>query len=100
MTRKRTHGGRRSGSGSRSLFRGKFTKSTKPLLGKAPAPHYLLLTQTGHDAMLKGCARLSQGLLNKNGGIKTISRNEFIEGLIRVYGQRLTLRQLLEVADE
>jgi hypothetical protein len=75
-------GGRRENSGRPSLFRGKSASSLDPMYGDVPSKLSLRLTRRGLtllDAAVKRCK---------------ISRNDFMEGLIRVYGRTVTREEI------
>jgi hypothetical protein len=97
--KKSVHGGRRIGSGRPSFFRGKSAKAKHPLYKHIPPATQLLLTMPAFDILLKQCAVLSKAYAKEQNNPKArISRNVFLDGLLRVYGARLSLAQLKKAA--
>jgi hypothetical protein len=101
--KKQTHGGYREGQGGRrTFFRGKSGKSTKPMYDDVPPPQTILLTRDGFDLMEEHCERLTKDHIKATGKVgkaMRISRSIFVEGLIRVYGSKLTIAQIRKADD-
>jgi hypothetical protein len=98
--KKHTHGGYREGQGGRrTFFRGKSGKSTKPMYDDVPPPQTILLTRYGFDLMEENCKRLTETSEKTMGKALRISRSIFVEGLIRVYGSKLTIAQIRKADD-
>jgi hypothetical protein len=94
---KNSRGGRRAGSGAKTFFKGKSGKAVDPLHGETPPPQQLLMSWQGFKAMERNCKRLTKELRQypQANGVTRISRNVFFEALSRIYGDRLTLRQII-----
>jgi hypothetical protein len=101
MGKKNTHGGRREGSGRGSFFRGKskHPNTKDPLYEGVPYATSVLLTPTGREALDDVVENLTWDYQKKTENPKArVSRNVVIEGLIRVYGNKLTLAQIERAA--
>lgn len=94
---KETRGGRREGSGRKTFFRGKSGKAEEPLHGETPPPQQLLLSWKGWRQMERHRERITKDYRRLTGNKKArISRNVFVEGLIRKYGGSLALAHIIE----
>lgn len=95
-TKKREpHGGRREGSGKPSYFRGKSSSAEDPMFA-VPHPWCVRLTATGAGMGAKEMARLNK---ERPKDKPEISRNVFLEALIRIFGPRLSFAQIERIQD-
>jgi len=89
-------GGRREGSGRPSFFRGKTHSAEDPLYTTVSPPQTILLTRTGLKSLKRVEKRLTKEYQVRTGNKKArVSRSVVVEALGRIYGEKLTLDQII-----
>lgn len=94
--KKENRGGRREGTGRPSFFRGKTHSAEEPLYTTTTPRQTILLTRTGLKSLQRAQKRLTREYQSRTRNKKArVSRSVIVEALGRIYGERLTLDQIM-----